>query len=106
MSFCLACCLYYDVRCRYVCFFMQKTAYEMRISDWSSDVCSFDLDHPVVKLAGLVDWSRFDVAFGRFYTQKGRPGLPTRLMAGLHLLKHMEGLSDEAVCAKWVENPY
>src|SRR3546814_20943149 len=27
------------------CFFKQKTAYEMRISDWSSDVCSSDL-HP------------------------------------------------------------
>src|SRR3546814_5662216 len=26
-----------------VCFFMQKTAYEMHISDWSSDVCSSDL---------------------------------------------------------------
>src|SRR3546814_11502591 len=26
-----------------VCFFKQKTAYEMRISDWSSDVCSSDL---------------------------------------------------------------
>src|SRR3546814_3737046 len=25
-----------------VCFFKQKTAYEMRISDWSSDVCSSD----------------------------------------------------------------
>src|SRR3546814_1175286 len=30
-------------------FFKQKTAYEMRISDWSSDVCSSDLSHiPVV----------------------------------------------------------
>src|SRR3546814_8774614 len=33
-------------------FFKQKTAYEMRISDWSSDVCSSDLpqpyDNPVV----------------------------------------------------------
>src|SRR3546814_8640238 len=30
-----------------LCFFKQKTAYEMRISDWSSDVCSSDLsgDH-------------------------------------------------------------
>src|SRR3546814_8579816 len=26
-------------------FFKQKTAYEMRISDWSSDVCSSDLQH-------------------------------------------------------------
>src|SRR3546814_7787082 len=32
-----------------VFFFKQKTAYEMRISDWSSDVCSSDLD-----LGGLV----------------------------------------------------
>jgi len=65
-----------------------------------------DPEHPLVKLAGLIDWSRFDEAYGRFYTQKGRPGLPTRLMAGLHLLKHMEGLSDEVVCKRWVENPY
>src|SRR3546814_5158776 len=28
-----------------VFFFKQKTAYEMRISDWSSDVCSSDLAH-------------------------------------------------------------
>src|SRR3546814_8889905 len=27
-------------------FFKQKTAYEMRISDWSSDVCSSDLSGP------------------------------------------------------------
>src|SRR3546814_7243733 len=26
-----------------ICYFKQKTAYEMRISDWSSDVCSSDL---------------------------------------------------------------
>src|SRR3546814_5425930 len=30
-----------------VFFFKQKTAYEMRISDWSSDVCSSDLGHVV-----------------------------------------------------------
>src|SRR3546814_4177899 len=29
----------------YLFFFKQKTAYEMRISDWSSDVCSSDLKH-------------------------------------------------------------
>src|SRR3546814_8814106 len=34
--------------CIFVFFFKQKMAYEMRISDWSSDVCSSDL---------LVDWS-------------------------------------------------
>src|SRR3546814_8601090 len=30
-------------------FFKQKTAYEMRISDWSSDVCSSDLCNPEVQ---------------------------------------------------------
>src|SRR3546814_2075671 len=33
------------VVCDVVLFFKQKTAYEMRISDWSSDVCSSDLLH-------------------------------------------------------------
>src|SRR3546814_6381551 len=28
-------------------FFKQKTAYDMRISDWSSDVCSSDLPEPI-----------------------------------------------------------
>src|SRR3546814_17525324 len=32
--------------CNLVFFFKQKTAYDMRISDWSSDVCSSDLDVP------------------------------------------------------------
>src|SRR3546814_1374107 len=31
-------------------FFKQKTAYEMRISDWSSDVCSSDLSSAIVHL--------------------------------------------------------
>jgi transposase, IS5 family len=31
--------------------------------------------------------------------------LPTRLMAGLALLKHMYDLSDEALCDRWIENP-
>src|SRR3546814_5442217 len=31
------------VRCVFVVFFKQKTAYDVRISDWSSDVCSSDL---------------------------------------------------------------
>src|SRR3546814_3703486 len=38
-------CLLFIVCCFFVCFFFfkQKTAYELRISDWSSDVCSSDL---------------------------------------------------------------
>jgi IS5 family transposase len=36
----------------------------------------------------------------------GRPPLPTRLVAGLFILKHMHNLSDEVLCARWLENPY
>src|SRR3546814_8643823 len=39
------------VNCLFVFFFKQKTAYEMRISDWSSDVCSSDL---IAAIAGAV----------------------------------------------------
>jgi transposase, IS5 family len=59
-----------------------------------------------VRLAGLIDWKRFDEAFGGLYAEKGRPGLPTRLMVGLHLLKHARGVSDDQVCAQWIENAY
>ena len=63
--------------------------------------------HELVRLARLIDWQRFETAFGSLYVEhKGRPGLPTRLMVGLHLLQHAKGLSDEAVCALWLENPY
>lgn len=66
-----------------------------------------DPEHELLKLAALIDWDRFDDAFGPYYHErKGRRGLRTRLMAGLHLLKHMKGLSDEEACAVWRENPY
>src|SRR3546814_7321448 len=40
-------------------FFKQKTAYEMRISDWSSDVCSSDLDG--LEWATRSQWRRLRV---------------------------------------------
>jgi IS5 family transposase len=65
-----------------------------------------DLKHPLVRLAGLVPWSDFDEAFGRFYKPTGRPAKSTRLMVGLHYLKHTFDLSDELTVERWVENPY
>src|SRR3546814_2441567 len=41
-------------------FFNQKTAYEMRISDWSSDVCSSDLLEFVVHFYQLLHQEAFD----------------------------------------------
>src|SRR3546814_3019471 len=40
---CLCCVVVNSLYVLFFFFFKQKTAYEMRISDWSSDVCSSDL---------------------------------------------------------------
>jgi transposase, IS5 family len=65
-----------------------------------------DPRHELFRLAGLIDWERFDQEFGRFYRPLGRPAKPTRLMVGLSYLKHTFNLSDEATVARWRENPY
>src|SRR3546814_7355836 len=48
-----------------VFFFKQKTAYEMRISDWSSDVCSSDLKHSVKDSATSFQLARQHVSWPR-----------------------------------------
>ncbi len=65
-----------------------------------------DLRHELCRLAGQMEWSGLLEDFGALYSENGRPGIPIRLMAGLHYLKHAFGLSDEAVVKGWVENPY
>lgn len=66
-----------------------------------------DMDHALVKLARAIDWSFLEQRFGAVYEDKpGRPPLPTRLMAGLCILKHTYDLSDEVLCERWLENPY
>src|SRR3546814_2576363 len=48
----IICCCCLSWYLLYVFFFKQKTAYELRISDWSSDVCSSDLRMLVLPVAG------------------------------------------------------
>src|SRR3546814_1478892 len=53
-------------------FFKHKTAYEMRISDWSSDVCSSDLATRITDVLPQVErWTGFTQHFGHVST-----GLP------------------------------
>ena len=66
-----------------------------------------DLRHELVKLAALIDWEVFDREWAGFFPSgKGRPATEPRLVAGLLYLQHAYRLSDEAVVARWVENPY
>ncbi len=66
-----------------------------------------DLRHGLVKLTGLIDWEVFEREWSVFFPSKtGRPATPPQRVAGLLYLQHAFRLLDEAVVARWVENPY
>ena len=66
-----------------------------------------DMGHPLVRLAQEIDWSFLEQRFASVCEAgPGQPPLPARLIAGLFILKHTHSLSDEALCARWLENPY
>src|SRR3546814_3604363 len=70
----IICCIYLS----FFFFFKQKTAYEMRISDWSSDVCSSDLKmaradiHATGKSDAAIDQQQLAV-IAQVEMQRGRP---------------------------------
>src|SRR3546814_15475487 len=75
--------------CRFFFFFKQKTAYEMRISDWSSDVCSSDL-HDVL-LGEAFDGAAVDADDDVILAQAGGFG-----RRALHDRQHQHAFLDQA----------
>jgi IS5 family transposase len=65
-----------------------------------------NMKHELVQLGGKIDWDWIDHEIAPLYNDKGRPGIETRFVIGLLLLKHIYGLSDEGVCERWVHDPY
>src|SRR6202166_1756236 len=65
-----------------------------------------NLKHELVQLAGRIDWDWIDCEIAPLYSDNGRPGIESRFVIGLLLLKHIYGLSDEGVCQRWVYDPY
>ena len=65
-----------------------------------------NMRHELVRLADAIDWAWIEGELAGFFEPTGRPGVPTRFMVGLLLLKYVYGLSDEAVCERWVYDPY
>src|SRR3546814_4282243 len=73
----------------YVFFFVkQKTAYEMRISDWSSDVCSSDLIHMIGK-----DIVRFHAVYWPAFLMSAKLPLPKQVFGHGFLLNRGEKMS-------------
>src|SRR3546814_1334948 len=69
-------------------FFKQKTAYEMRISDWSSDVCSSDLEslgRP------QVPWRRLFGADAGYGAPRTTGSVPVAVLHGRIYLTHLAG---------------
>ena len=65
-----------------------------------------NMKHELVQLAGKIDWAWLDGEIAPLYSDKGRPGIESRFVIGLLLLKQIYGLSDEGVCERWVHDPY
>jgi len=66
-----------------------------------------DLGHPLARLARVIDWGFLDSRFASVCAPgAGQPGLPTRLVAGLLILKHTCTTCRTRRCARWLENPY
>ena len=59
-----------------------------------------NMKHELVALAGKIDWEWLDGEIAPLYSDQGRPGIATRFVIGLLLLKHIYGLSDEGVCER------
>ncbi|PIE46624.1 MAG: IS5/IS1182 family transposase, partial [Gammaproteobacteria bacterium] len=66
-----------------------------------------DMRHELVLLAKSIDWQVLDTTLGAsIVSTVGNSALPTRLVAGLLYLQHAFSVSDEVLCARWLENPY
>jgi IS5 family transposase len=65
-----------------------------------------NMKQELVQLGAKIDWDWIDREIAPLYSDKGRPGIATRFVIGLLLLKHIYDLSDEGVCERWVYDPY
>src|SRR3546814_3845563 len=92
-----------------VFFFKQKTAYEMRISDWSSDVCSSDLpdfDDRAMALQEMFAATLFKIAprYQRAFLLYGRAGKgKTQILKVLRAMLHTNAVA-ELGPERWGEN--
>lgn len=65
-----------------------------------------NMNHELALLSQAIDWSYFEREFSPYYSDKGAPSVPIRLMVGCLLLKHMYNLGDDRLPEYWVRDAY
>lgn len=78
----------------------QRNLFKPLLSDF------IDLNHELVLLSDKIEWDYFDSNFDQYYSSKGRPSMPVRLMVGCLLLKRIFNLGDETLANAWIRDPY
>ena len=65
-----------------------------------------DMSQELVLLSERIDWDYFEREFSVYYSSKGAPSVPIRLMVGCLLLKHLYNLGDDRIPEFWVRDVY
>ena len=78
----------------------QRNLFNPLLSDF------INLSHELILLSNKIDWAYFEKDFSQYYSNKGQPAMPIRLMIGSLLLKRIYNLSDERLCEAWIRDPY
>lgn len=65
-----------------------------------------DKNHELALLSDSIDWSYFEREFSPYYSDKGAPSVPIRLMVGCLMLKHLYNLGDDRLPEYWVRDVY
>ncbi|OQW40488.1 MAG: hypothetical protein A4S08_04685 [Proteobacteria bacterium SG_bin4] len=78
-----------------------KTFHQLNLLE-TGLLLQLDATDSLLQFAAEIPWHEFDDAFSVHYTKEiGSPSKPTRLMAGLLILKQWENLNDEAIVLQW-----
>jgi len=61
---------------------------------------------PLIQLSEKIPWKELEDYLSPYYSKKGRPAMPIRLMTSLLILKQLYNKGDETVIESWIQNPY
>jgi len=84
-----------------------RTTKSYNLNFWDKAIEGFaNMKHNLIDLGSLIDWEKIEKSLEGHYCTYGRKAIRTRLLVGLQFLRWMYNLSDEAVCERWVNDPY